>query len=358
MGNQQFNRFTSRIDFVNKIFAKNEKNIQANGLFHGRMGHALFYYHLYKFTGAPSYEEKADELTDKVYTGLHTNNASPDFEGGLAGIGWGIEYLVQNGFVEANTDEILEEVDSRIFQHVIHTEKVPINFNNGLLGYATYIIWRLKNCHNPELYKIQEGLLIEIVNKITVLLDKQLVNYSEPAGFNLFWDLPVILLVFGEILELGIYRNKIYQVLKELTPVVCTLIPLLHCNRVFLLRGIYKITKNYQLAHWEKHANILASNILFQTILYEEFTDRSIFLHNGLAGVYTMVHSILRQSKLNGQEFIPDLWWEKILNSSVWDLLEQKEKQLPASLGLIGGLPGTLLVLLTNQYKNVSPLCV
>ena len=63
-----------------------------------------------RYTKNNEYEKKAEELIDNVYHVLNSVNLTTDFENGLAGIGWGIEYLAANGFLEADTDEILEEV--------------------------------------------------------------------------------------------------------------------------------------------------------------------------------------------------------------------------------------------------------
>lgn len=43
------------------------------------------------------------------------NQIPVDFANGLAGLGWGFEYLVKTGFVEANTAEALQEIDTVIF---------------------------------------------------------------------------------------------------------------------------------------------------------------------------------------------------------------------------------------------------
>lgn len=103
-------------------FMQIAQQIQQNGLtsnkdwlMNGNMGLCVFLHHFAHNTNSPEYEQLADGLLDQVFANLSTS-ASPDFENGLAGIGWGIEYLVQNGFAEGNTDEVLEEIDNKIFK--------------------------------------------------------------------------------------------------------------------------------------------------------------------------------------------------------------------------------------------------
>ncbi len=62
------------------------------GLMHGKMGISIFFFHLSRKTGKQIYEDYAGELIDEIYDDINTSTPV-DFENGLAGIGWGIEYL-------------------------------------------------------------------------------------------------------------------------------------------------------------------------------------------------------------------------------------------------------------------------
>lgn len=80
------------------------------GLGNGKMGIAIFFFHYSRYTHSKQYEEYAEELIDEIFEEL--NLSIPlNFETGLTGIGWGIEYLSVNGFIEGDTDEILDEID-------------------------------------------------------------------------------------------------------------------------------------------------------------------------------------------------------------------------------------------------------
>ena len=76
------------------------------GLYHGKMGIVLFFAHYARYMGNSLYNEFAGELLDEVYQGIHTE-LPVNFESGLCGVGWGIEYLLQYGFMEGDSDEIL-----------------------------------------------------------------------------------------------------------------------------------------------------------------------------------------------------------------------------------------------------------
>lgn len=69
------------------------------GLFHGKMGHAIFFAHYGRLVDNVSYENFAGELLEEVYEEINIS-LPVNMEYGLCGIGWGIEYLVGQGFME------------------------------------------------------------------------------------------------------------------------------------------------------------------------------------------------------------------------------------------------------------------
>lgn len=114
------------------------------GLFHGKMGIVIFFYHYARYFRNPDYEEFADELLGEVYEDIH-NELPVDFENGLCGIGWAVEYLKQQGFVEGETTDALEEINLAV------REKDPrrvrdLSFRKGLMGIEYYVA-----CHFGDL---------------------------------------------------------------------------------------------------------------------------------------------------------------------------------------------------------------
>lgn len=87
----------------------NAGKINGSGLFSGKMGIALLFYHYARIDNDKVYNDFADELLDGVINSL--NESMPvNFADGLTGIAWAINYLINNKFIEAESD-ILEDVD-------------------------------------------------------------------------------------------------------------------------------------------------------------------------------------------------------------------------------------------------------
>jgi hypothetical protein len=118
------------------------------GLLNGKMGIAIFLYHFARRKGIEMYSTYAGELIDEIYEGVSTQTPV-DFADGLTGIGWGIEYLVRNGFVEADTDEALSEIDNSIYRSMFQQPLLTEN-GNDLFGYGFYYLSRLLGRENED----------------------------------------------------------------------------------------------------------------------------------------------------------------------------------------------------------------
>lgn len=112
-----------------------------NGLFNGKTGIALFFFYYARYTANPIYEDFAGEILDELGTGI-SDRTPVTFANGLCGIGWSIEYMKSQRFIEADTDEILEEIDEKIMERDVRKIRDD-TFEEGLEGIVVYVRSRL-----------------------------------------------------------------------------------------------------------------------------------------------------------------------------------------------------------------------
>ena len=112
------------------------------GLFYGKMGIIIFFSHYFKTKNNPLFEDTASELMDELLNEIH-ENLPVGFASGSAGIGWGIEYLIQNGFMEGDSLDICEEVDIRIMERDPRRIK-DYSIEIGLGGILHYVLAHIK----------------------------------------------------------------------------------------------------------------------------------------------------------------------------------------------------------------------
>jgi len=109
-----------------------------SGLYSGEMGLVLFFYHYARSIKNEIYSEYGANLFRTIQNKISLNTPI-NYKLGLSGIGSTIEYLVQNGFMDANIDEMLEAFDQRIFL-TYNLPQLPIDI---IVDFGYYALWRM-----------------------------------------------------------------------------------------------------------------------------------------------------------------------------------------------------------------------
>ena len=322
------------------------------GLFHGKMGMAVYFFHLSKIESNPKYQAKAEQLLDQVLLHDLSPNQSIDVEDGLAGVGLGITYLIKSRFVEGDVNELLEGIDDAIFRRIAFQEN-PSYFSPTLLVHLTgYLYIRLKEQTDTNLRILYQDLIIKALNMLYNQIDDEFL--SESHTFSVYdYPLPVFLWVIGKLLEAGFYNNRIYKMLDILRPRILSRFPLLHSNRLFLLWGMLNLRPYVHHVSWSNYIQLLYREISLGEILENEMIDRKIFISNGLSMIYIVLHSINRYFPDYQISFDPQTIYTKIMNSDAWNAMLEREYFYKIHHGLLNGFPGVQLVLshIENSYE-------
>ncbi|WP_205510390.1 lanthionine synthetase LanC family protein [Longitalea arenae] len=124
---------------------KEPDGITDTGLWNGHTGMAIVYYLLARHSADASFAEKGLQLLDSVSeTGVPGGDLS--FANGLTGVGWAIEWLAQNELMEdINTDEVLEPIDSMLYNAVCYSRDENPSLSHGTLGKIAYFIQRAQS---------------------------------------------------------------------------------------------------------------------------------------------------------------------------------------------------------------------
>lgn len=376
------------------------------GLLNGKMGISIFFYHLARETGNSIYEDYAGELIDEIYDEISLNTPM-DFANGLAGIGWGIEYLVQNHFIEADTVEVLEEIDKRLMSF-IYGSPPSIGLCEGLVGYGAYLLKCIQNPHASD-EKIQtlinKQLMIRLISELGQRIHDISVVTMEPfqkqSGeniqeatkqekgstggeraftFDLTWDYPVLLAFLTEVFLLEFSNVKVSHMLQRLVSPLQHAVnyPRLHVNRLLLAMALSKIT--YSLSNGQScirnttndfNLNVNLKKIIQgllseigRRIILRELKPNCAFLMNGTMGIAWIYQQLFEFTAVKKYQTEADYWSQKSLQ-----LVEPKDydrhgsergnEQLP--LGLLKGYAGLVFTasvlrntVLTKQKKLLS----
>jgi hypothetical protein len=139
------------------------------GLVHGKTGIAVFFFHYAQHTGNELFADYAMDLIGEMLNQIHVNSPA-DYEKGIAGIGVGIDYLIQNKFL-ITEDDICEDFDYRMYRAVMYDPWLDFSQYNGLTGYGRYWITRLR-------YQTPSAQARECLKCITERIEEKLLEIS------------------------------------------------------------------------------------------------------------------------------------------------------------------------------------
>ncbi|MDP3442622.1 MAG: lanthionine synthetase LanC family protein, partial [Ignavibacteria bacterium] len=327
------------------------------GLMHGKMGIAIYFFHLARETENQIYEDYAGELIDEIYDEIDTNTPL-DFENGLGGIGWGIEYLVQKGFIEADTDKVLESIDNQL--HSSRNYISGIGLLNGLVGLGYYYLKRIQNVNSTEnkvSTLLNKQMLVHLIDELELRIEKaeslNLINSTD--AFNLLWNYSVLISFLGEVYQLNLFNFKVERMIQYLiTPLYRSEnIPEQHSKRLQLglaLKQLQQYRPDQTLiAFMEELIQELTTKLKRETIL-NELTPESAFLINGTSGIAWIYQQLFLFT--NNEYFRKEyLYW----NSHDFGLIETDtgyagffvtKENANTAFGLLNGIAGINIMLL------------
>lgn len=128
------------IRITNQIISKSAA-VFDSGLLSGKMGLIMYLFHYSKYSDNKLYADFAELLIDDIFEDIH-DKMSFTLDKGLSGIGWGIEYILKNNFVEGDSIEILEDIDKQIMKWDIRRIEDE-TLESGLEGLFHYILYHL-----------------------------------------------------------------------------------------------------------------------------------------------------------------------------------------------------------------------
>lgn len=117
-------------------------DVPARGLFEGQMGIVLALSEYARARKLRPLKIAINFLLDQVLDNLSTEMPL-DFANGLTGIGWGVEYLLQNKFQRGQGADICAAIDQKLMQQNI-LRQTDLSLEKGLEGWLHYIVAHLQ----------------------------------------------------------------------------------------------------------------------------------------------------------------------------------------------------------------------
>lgn len=187
----------------------------------GKMGIALFFYHLNKVSKDKNHLAFANKLINDITSKLDYKIPRTFFDG-LIGISWGIDHLIKSDFVLFEDDEILSELD-KILLEVNVVTLMDESFSTGIRGIAYYVISRCSNKReipkpfNREYINVlydrlrqmdqREAFVVHLQSHLRHIVSGHIVEYDLNPFYKIIDNDPYDANLFNQNRNIGILNN-------------------------------------------------------------------------------------------------------------------------------------------------------
>jgi hypothetical protein len=183
-------RIMQQLESLATMLVESGHSCKSIGLFDGKMGMVIFLFHYARQTLDNRFSNMAEMLIDEIQSTIHADSPI-DYAFGLTGIGVGIEYLAQYGFINIETDDILEDFD-QIFIKQIHERKLYLSYID-LIDFKRFFSLRMKNPRTKKNDLFQQAIraittLLKLHQKVSACHERQRIFISYSG--DTIWGLP------------------------------------------------------------------------------------------------------------------------------------------------------------------------
>lgn len=281
------------------------------------------------------------------------------FGNGISGIGGILEHLTQEGYLEQDTNELLQESESYLLSAVYGAKLQDIGIADGVSGLGLYFLYRLAAAiPAPPFQQLRfKEAIIACVDQIANRLQKM---QNGPYNFSVFNGLPGVCLFLNHVNRQQWYDPFCKQLLQQTISDILKGLD----NPAFSWR---KAEAYFCLLHCEltKGDLILKEDVLrsFKNYLNEAFIQKESLDFYNAAFIALWLQLIAGEHGIDSARLLSDNIQnyvdENLKRNSLPELFPYNPQEKCVLVGLQGGVCGTALPLLslkTGDYQWLSIL--
>ena len=198
------------------------------GLFDGKMGIIISLITYSRRNKLKCIESMVDFLMEQFLESM-TDISPLSFSNGLTGIGWGIEYLIQKGYMPGCGADICSEIDKKLMSCDIRRVD-DFSLEHGIYGWLHYIVAHIQGANRCGKQVFDRMYIMDLISRLKKYSD----NNATPKEFSNLQTM------FREVLNgaTDVYKFPLEEIVK--TDIKFSL------NNLSLSKGLagYLITKH------------------------------------------------------------------------------------------------------------------
>lgn len=171
----------------------------------GKLGRAILLLNVYQSTKDQNLRENAElmleEIADKA-----SDCRDLSYDKGLSGIGVGMEYILQQHYIDGDSDDVLSDIDNSMIKAINLRTFDHLDLDDGILGIAYYmytrLIYRLES-ESVKVFTLKENTLYLIDWIYDMASKKKLIHHDfDEAKF-----------ILHKLLELNLFNFKVEKII-------------------------------------------------------------------------------------------------------------------------------------------------
>lgn len=295
--------------------------LHSPGLLKGDMGVCIYFFVMGRIKSDPSLTKKAERVLKMILAQI-SNYKKLCVEDGIIGVALGITFLYRQKFIVGNVNEILADIDSYVYKSVgiVQEKDAHHEHLSPVLDSLMYFVVRYEDETDKKRKKFFREILVYLFNFIYIHRPDDF--YQETFPFSLKKEAYLFIVVLVKLYKLGIERDRISKIFKEMQPFLFSNIPMLRANRFFLVTVVRLVGMCLKDSDWLDFANQQMQQINLVHILQEEFADKSILPLSGVIGVWLLKEANCQMGFHENLEFEKYDIKTRILGSSLWNRIE------------------------------------
>lgn len=230
-----------KLDEINTVLKENHQTEDDIGVLSGISGIAIFQFYYSKLKQDEASADLGADLLSTVVEQINNGYDQPTYCSGIAGAGWAMELLSEEGFIDLDCDELLPLLDDFLVEFLnIDEQENFYDFLHGILGVGYYFYKRYQNTKSQQLREKYQQILSIVIEK----LENASIHEGDTSKWESYLDRKEKLR--GYNLSLAHGMSSILNFLSRLAS-----------EQYFypLVEGLLKQTVNYILSHEGKEVS-------------------------------------------------------------------------------------------------------
>lgn len=219
-----------KLEKISAILSENYTNNQHVGVLSGISGIALFQFYYAKFTENDAHADVGVDMISTVIEKINEGYSFPTFCTGIAGAGWTIELLDDEGFIDVDSDELLADLDEYLSSAILQMgEKDKFyDFLHGTIGIGFYFFKRYQNTKSETLKANYKLKLLQLIGSLkrTAIEEDDTMRWETSIGketaiiganLSLSHGMSSIINFLSRLVRYDDFRDQVMPILQKAT---------------------------------------------------------------------------------------------------------------------------------------------